>query len=106
MDIFEKVSLFPYISLYDFAAIMTLVRKCNHHLVPNFWQCYRTEEPTIINLRDCRRGFHFRAIFYIANVMPPADRCSISRLAVQFQFGLFGGFGDPVEVTLRRLLPS
>ena len=67
---------------------------------------YRTEDPTIVNLRDCSRGFHFRVIFHIASVMPPADHCSISRLAVQFQFGLFGGFGDPIEVTLRWFLPS
>ena len=45
---------------------------------------YSTEYQTIVNLRDCRRCFHFRAIFHIANVMPPADPCSISRLAVQF----------------------
>ena len=31
---------------------------------------YRAEDPTIVNLRDCRRGFHFRAMFHIANVMP------------------------------------
>ena len=67
---------------------------------------YKTEDPTIVKLRDCSRGFRFRAIFHVANVMPPVDRCSISRLAFQFQFGLFGGFGDPVEVTLRRFLPS
>ena len=66
----------------------------------------KTEDPTIVDLRDCSRGFHFCAIFHIANVMPLADRCSISRLAVQFQSGLFGGFGDPVEVTLCRFLPS
>ena len=66
----------------------------------------KTEDPTIVDLRDCSRGFHFCAIFHIANVMPLADRCSISRLAVQFQSGLFGGFGDTVEVTLRRFLPS
>ena len=60
----------------------------------------KTEDPTIVDLRDCRRGFHFRAIFHIANVMPLADHCSISRLAVQFQSGLFGDFGDTVEVTL------
>ena len=30
-------------------------------------------------------------------VMPPADRRSISRLAVPFQFCIFGGFGDPSE---------
>ena len=47
---------------------------------------YSTEYPTIVNLRDCRRCFHFRAIFHIANVMPPADPCSISRLAVQFRW--------------------
>ena len=64
---------------------------------------YKTEDPTIVNLRDCSRGFHFRAIFH---VMAPVDRCSISSLVVQFQFGIFGGFGDPVEVTLRRFLPS
>ena len=45
---------------------------------------YRTEDPTILNLRECRGIFHVRAIFHIANVMPPADRCSISRLPVQF----------------------
>ena len=66
----------------------------------------KTEDPTIVDLRDCSRGFNFCAIFHIANVMPLADRCSMSRLAVQFQSGLFGGFGDPVEVTLRRFLPS
>ena len=66
----------------------------------------KTEDPTIVNLRDCNRGFHFSAIFHIANVMPLADRCSISRLTVQFQSGLFGGFNDPVEVTLRWFLPS
>ena len=46
------------------------------------------------------------AIFHIANVMPLGDRCYISRKAVQFQSGLFGGFGDPAEVPLRRFLPS
>ena len=66
----------------------------------------KTEDPTIVDLRDCSRGFLFCAIFHIANVMPLADYCSISRLAVQFQSGLFGGFADPVEVTLRRFLPS
>ena len=45
---------------------------------------YSTEYPTIVKFRDCRRCFHFRAIFHIAIVMPPADRCSISRLAFQF----------------------
>ena len=44
-----------------------------------------TEDPTIANLRDCSRGFHFCAIFHVANVMALADLCSISRLAVQFQ---------------------
>ena len=62
----------------------------------------KTEDPTIINLCDCSRGFHFCAIFHIADVMPLPDRCSISRLAVQFLSGLFGGFGDPLEVTLCR----
>ena len=47
---------------------------------------YRTEYPTIANLRDCRRCFHFPAIFHIANVMPPADPCCISRVAVQFRW--------------------
>ena len=60
----------------------------------------------IVNLYDCRRGFHFCTIFLIANVMPPAHRCSISRLAVQFQFRLLGNFGDPAEVVVRRFLPS
>ena len=45
---------------------------------------YSTKYPTIVNFRDYRRCFHFRAIFHIANVMPLADRCSISRPAVQF----------------------
>ena len=40
----------------------------------------KTEDPTIINLRDCSRGFHFCAIFHIADVMPLPDRCSILRL--------------------------
>ena len=44
----------------------------------------KTEDPTIVDLRDCSRGFHFCAIFHIANVMPLADRCSISRLGVEF----------------------
>ena len=66
----------------------------------------KTEDPTIVNLRDCSRGFYFCATLHIANVMPLADRCSISRLAVHFQSGLFGGFGDPVEVTLRRFLQA
>ena len=66
----------------------------------------KTEDPTVVNLRDCSRGFHFCAIFHITNVMPLADRCSISRLAVHFQSGLFDGFGDPVEVALRRFFPS
>ena len=52
---------------------------------------YRREDPTIVNVRARRRGFRSRAIFHIANVMPPADCCSISQLAVQFQFALFGG---------------
>ena len=39
IDIFEQVSLSPYIFLYEFAAIMALVRTRNRHLVPNFWQC-------------------------------------------------------------------
>ena len=62
---------------------------------------HRTEDPTIVKLRDRRRGFHFRAIFHIANVMHPADRCSISQLAIQFQFALFGCFCDPVKVAPR-----
>ena len=33
--------------------------------------------------------------FTMPNVMPAADCCSISRLAVPFQFCIFGGFGDP-----------
>ena len=45
----------------------------------------KTGDPTIANLRDCSRGFHFCGIFHVANVMALADRCSISRLAVQFQ---------------------
>ena len=36
IDIFEKVSLSPYIFLYEFAAIVALVRTRNRHLVPNF----------------------------------------------------------------------
>ena len=44
----------------------------------------KTEDPTIVNLRDCSRGFHFCAIFHIANVMPLADRCSISRFSLVF----------------------
>ena len=67
---------------------------------------YRAEDPNIVNLRDRRRGFHFRAMFHIANVMPLGDRCFISRLAVKFQSGLFGRFGDSVEVRLRRFFPS
>ena len=47
----------------------------------------KTGDPTIVNLRDCSRGFHFCAIFCIANVIAPAERCSISRLVVQFQSG-------------------
>ena len=66
----------------------------------------KTEDRIIVDLRDYSRGFHFYAIFHIANVMPLADHCSISRLAVKFQSSLFGGFADPVEVTLRRFLPS
>ena len=38
IDIFEKVSFSPYIFLYEFAAIVALVRTRNRHLVPNFWQ--------------------------------------------------------------------
>ena len=44
----------------------------------------KTEDATIVNLRDCSRGFHFCAIFHIANVMPLADRCSISRFSLVF----------------------
>ena len=32
--------------------------------------------------------------FTAPDVMPPADRCSIPRLAVPLQFCIFGGFGD------------
>ena len=60
---------------------------------------YKTEDPTIVNLRDFRRGFNFPAIFHITNGMPP-------QTAVQFQSGLFGGFGDPFEVTLRWFLTT
>ena len=35
------------------------------------------------------------ANFTLPDVMPPADCCSISRLAVLFQFCIFGGFGNP-----------
>ena len=45
---------------------------------------YRAEDPTIVNLRDRRRGFHFRAMFHIANVMPLADRCFNSRLLIPY----------------------
>ena len=45
------------------------------------YSCKR-EDPTIVNLCDCSRGFHFCAIFHIANVMPRADRCSISRFSL------------------------
>ena len=44
----------------------------------------KTEDPTIVNLRNCSRGFHFCAIFHIANVMPLADCCSVSRLSLFF----------------------
>ena len=44
----------------------------------------KTEDPSIVNLRDCSRGFHFCVIFHIADVMPLADRCSISRFSVVF----------------------
>ena len=43
------------------------------------------EDPSIVNLGNCSGGFHFCAVFHIANVMPLGDRCSISRLAVQFR---------------------
>ena len=49
----------------------------------------KTEDPTIINLRDCSRGFHFCAIFHIADVLPLPDRCSVSRLAVQFPWSFW-----------------
>ena len=45
----------------------------------------KIEDPTIANLRDCSRGFHFCAIFHVANVVALADRCPTSRLAVQIQ---------------------
>ena len=45
---------------------------------------WKTEDPTIVNLRECSRGFHFCAIFHFANVMPLVDRCSISRFSVVF----------------------
>ena len=44
----------------------------------------KTKDPTVVKLRDCGRGFHFCAIFCIANVMPLADRCSISRFNLVF----------------------
>ena len=66
----------------------------------------KTEGPNVVDLRDCSQGFDFCAIFHISNVMPLADRCSISRLSVEFQSGLFCGVGDLVEVTLRRFLQS
>ena len=44
----------------------------------------KTEDPTIVNLRDCSRGFQFSAIFHIANAMPLADGCSISRFSLVF----------------------
>ena len=47
IDIFEQVSLSPYIFLYEFAAIMALVRTRNRHLVPNFWQCDQSVEDFI-----------------------------------------------------------
>ena len=72
---------------------------------------YSTEYPTIVKFRDCRRCFHFRAIFHIAIVMPPADRCSISRLAVQFWWFWRPSpveIGDPAQLKIRsrRLLPN
>ena len=33
--------------------------------------------------------------FTMPDIMPPAVCCSISRLAVPFQFRIFGGFGNP-----------
>ena len=44
----------------------------------------KTEDPSIVNLRDCSRGFHFCAIFHFAYLMPLVDRCSISRFSVVF----------------------
>ena len=44
----------------------------------------KREDPTIVNQRDCSRGFQFCAIFHIANVMPLVDRCSISRCSLVF----------------------
>ena len=49
----------------------------------------KTEDPTIVNLRDCSGGFHFCAIFHITNVIPLGDRCSMSHLVVQFPSGLW-----------------
>ena len=98
----------------------------------------KTEDPTIVNLRDCSQGFHFCAIFHVANVMVcyqtavlfhvwlfnlsqwgwagwlnlVADfvsNCFVHTILYTESVnnsGLFGGFGDPVEVTLRRFLPS
>ena len=47
--------------------------------------------------------------FTMPDVMPPADCCSISRLAVPFQFCIFGGFGNasqhhttPVHIKLNH----
>ena len=47
------------------------------------YSCNR-EDPTIVNLHDCSRGFHFCAIFHTANVIPLGDRCSISRFSLLF----------------------
>ena len=45
----------------------------------------KAEDPTIVNLRNCSQDFHFlRHIFHIANVIPLADRCSISRFSLVF----------------------
>ena len=49
IDIFEKVSLSPYIFLYQFAAILALVRTRNRHLVPYFWQWLQTFHANVIS---------------------------------------------------------
>ena len=54
---------------------------------------WKTEDPTIVNLRDCSRGFHFCAIFHFANVMPLADRCSISRFSL-----VYGGLATQLKL--------
>ena len=53
IDIFEKVSLSPYIFLYEFAAIVALVRTRNRHLVPNFWLCGYCQSNSSNNSYNC-----------------------------------------------------